>query len=239
MNKVIDETGNRYGRLVVIKRVENDSRGQARWECLCDCGNKTIVIGTHLRSGHTQSCGCYGKTVGKNNWKDLTGKKFGYLTVVKRINNIGPYVTYLCRCDCGKELIIKSKQLTGNNISSCGCKRSSNGENIVESLLKENNISYQKEKTFKDLVSIKDNFTPYRFDFYLPDYNRLIEVDGLQHISKIADNYFDRTLNEVQKVDSIKNKYTKEKGIDLIRIPYKDISKITIKDILNNKYLII
>jgi hypothetical protein len=53
MSKVIDETGNRYGHLVVIKRVESDSRGQARWKCLCDCGNKTIVTGTYLRSGHT------------------------------------------------------------------------------------------------------------------------------------------------------------------------------------------
>lgn len=239
MSKVIDETGNRYGHLTVIKRVKNDSRGQARWECLCDCGNKTIVTGTHLRNRHTQSCGYYGKTVGKNNWIDLTGKRFGFLTVIKRVDNIGPHVAYLCKCDCGKEFIIKSKQLTGNNISSCGCKRASNGENIVESLLKENNISYQKEKSFKDLVSIKDNFTPYRFDFYLPNYNRLIEVDGLQHTSKIADNYFDRTLNEVQKIDSIKNNYAKEKGIELIRIPYKDINKITIKDILGSKYLII
>ena len=53
MSKVIDEIGNRYGHLTVIKRVENNSGGQARWECLCDCGNKTIVTGTHLRSGNT------------------------------------------------------------------------------------------------------------------------------------------------------------------------------------------
>lgn len=58
MAKLIDLTGQRFGRLVVIERAENAKNGKAKWLCLCDCGNNTIVLGTHLNSGHTQSCGC-------------------------------------------------------------------------------------------------------------------------------------------------------------------------------------
>jgi len=60
MSKLIDEVGNRHGRLVVIARRENDNFGQAQWLCKCDCDNdnETIVSGGNLRKGHTRSCGC-------------------------------------------------------------------------------------------------------------------------------------------------------------------------------------
>ena len=57
----IDLTGQRFNRLSVISRAGTDKRGEARWECLCDCGNKTVVLGSHLRRGETQSCGCFAK----------------------------------------------------------------------------------------------------------------------------------------------------------------------------------
>lgn len=57
-NVLIDETGNRYGRLTVVSRAENTKHGLARWNCVCDCGNTTVVIGNHLRNGNTVSCGC-------------------------------------------------------------------------------------------------------------------------------------------------------------------------------------
>ena len=57
---VKDETGNKYGRLTVIKRGENDKQGNARWYCQCDCGNPELYLarGYGLRNGHIQSCGC-------------------------------------------------------------------------------------------------------------------------------------------------------------------------------------
>ena len=52
-------TGQRYGRLTVIRRAEtNYKSGNARWICQCDCGNKTIVGGVALRQGIIKSCGC-------------------------------------------------------------------------------------------------------------------------------------------------------------------------------------
>ena len=51
-------TGQRFGRLVVVKNVEPDKYGASRYLCRCDCGNQTIVGISKLRSGDTWSCGC-------------------------------------------------------------------------------------------------------------------------------------------------------------------------------------
>jgi hypothetical protein len=56
--KLIEEIGNRYGRLTVIERVENSKCGQARFACDCDCGGSTVAEGGNLRRGVSQSCGC-------------------------------------------------------------------------------------------------------------------------------------------------------------------------------------
>ena len=59
--KLIDETGNRYGKLVVLERAGLHPTGrQATWRCLCDCGNEKIVTGGNLRHKNhfTKSCGC-------------------------------------------------------------------------------------------------------------------------------------------------------------------------------------
>ncbi len=60
---VIDITKKRFGRLVVISRVENNKHGKTRWECLCDCGKLTEVLSNSLRSGRAKSCGCLQKQV--------------------------------------------------------------------------------------------------------------------------------------------------------------------------------
>ena len=61
MAKPKDLTGQRFGRLIAIKRVENNKHGKARWLCKCDCGNETIVVSALLSNGHTTSCGCYNR----------------------------------------------------------------------------------------------------------------------------------------------------------------------------------
>lgn len=55
--KLIDLSGQRFGRLQAIAVAER--RGaKVYWRCRCDCGKSVAVIAAHLRSGHTQSCGC-------------------------------------------------------------------------------------------------------------------------------------------------------------------------------------
>lgn len=54
----IDETGNVYSRLTVLKRSERSGR-RVHWDCICSCGNRLTVEGRSLRSGNTKSCGCF------------------------------------------------------------------------------------------------------------------------------------------------------------------------------------
>lgn len=58
MSELIDLNGKKFGKLTVVKRVENNKHRQPQWLCKCDCGNETIVSGQKLRTGHTKSCGC-------------------------------------------------------------------------------------------------------------------------------------------------------------------------------------
>lgn len=66
MGKLIDLTGQRFGRLVVLERAENSKRGNTRWKCKCDCGNERVIEGNALRREHTKSCGCRAKEVAKS-----------------------------------------------------------------------------------------------------------------------------------------------------------------------------
>ena len=61
MSKVIDLTGQRFGRLVVLGFDKKSNDRQYMWLCRCDCGDVVSVRGYSLRSGNTQSCGCLQK----------------------------------------------------------------------------------------------------------------------------------------------------------------------------------
>lgn len=58
-----DLTGQRFGRLTVIKRVKNYRNAHASWECQCECGNKTAVLSSNLGASQTTSCGCLAREI--------------------------------------------------------------------------------------------------------------------------------------------------------------------------------
>lgn len=63
MGKFIDLTGQRFGRLIVIKRAENVKSRHIIWLCRCDCGKEVKTRWQPLLSGRTMSCGCYRKDI--------------------------------------------------------------------------------------------------------------------------------------------------------------------------------
>jgi hypothetical protein len=71
--------GQRFGRLLVLDRVPREPRasGQAKWRCLCDCENISIIGSNALRSGATQSCGCLRRDalVTRNTTHGLSGTR--------------------------------------------------------------------------------------------------------------------------------------------------------------------
>ena len=61
MGSLINLKGQKFGRLVVIKRVK--PKHPTRWLCLCDCGKTSKVVAHSLMSGRTTSCGCFASDV--------------------------------------------------------------------------------------------------------------------------------------------------------------------------------
>lgn len=58
MSRLIDLTGQRFGRLTVIERAGSDKQGRAMWLCQCDCGKRIVASGRDLRCKDSKSCGC-------------------------------------------------------------------------------------------------------------------------------------------------------------------------------------
>jgi hypothetical protein len=126
MPRLIDLTGRKFGRLMVISCASD--RSPYRWRCRCDCGAERVVYGMNLKQGKTTSCGCTrvkgrtGRTL-NGRMADLTGHRYGRWTVLaytgehtKRHN-----AKWLCRCDCGTERIVSNKSLRSGERKSCGC----------------------------------------------------------------------------------------------------------------------
>lgn len=65
--KLIDLTGKKFGRLTVLSRADVNYN-RTKWNCLCECGTEKIILGCHLKTGKTISCGCSSRDrIGKLN----------------------------------------------------------------------------------------------------------------------------------------------------------------------------
>lgn len=240
---IIDLVGKTFGRLQVLSLSRLDDKKKTYWLCKCECGKEKEFPGENLRRGQAKSCGCYHREkVIESNIKrtvDLSGQVFGEWTVLFREHLEGKEdaVRYRCKCSCGKERTISYSNLITGDSRSCGCKKISKGEVKILKLLEENNLLFEKEKTFPDCRNPITNYL-LRFDFYLPTYNTVIEFDGLQHFSSVPLWDGKEGLEDRQERDRLKNEYCEEKKILLKRIPYWDLDKLTIEDILGEKYIV-
>lgn len=255
MPKIKDETGNRYGKLLVLKIDEStiESGKRKKWVCQCDCGKQISVNGTSLRNGNTKSCGCTRtqKLVERNinNSSVKIGNKYGKLTIIqdlgmrKQSSRNKNERWSLCKCDCGKTIEVSNNMLQTGWKKSCGCLSTSYGENCIKRILDNENIQYITEYRIDDLYykSVSDKL---RFDFAIFENNKLsylIEFDGKQHFKDENNwNNLKDTFNERVERDNLKNNYCKEKNIPLIRIPYTKYNTITINDlkVSTTKFLI-
>ena len=229
-SSTINEIGNKYGFLTVISRAESrKGRKTAFWNCKCECGNSTVVEGVKLRSGHTRSCGkCHPFESSKI---DEVGNRYDRLLVLEEYGRTcDGKVLWKCLCDCGNEKIATGKSLRAGLTKSCGCLHSL-GEEKIQQILVELNISFERQKTFEDCRNPKTGYKLY-FDFFLPDYNLIIEYQGEQHYFDSPRGYFSKTkIEELCERDKIKKEYCKNKQINFIEIPYYDFNK------LNKEYI--
>lgn len=222
----IDLVGHRFGRLVVLSR----STTSAKWVCRCDCGNLVEVTTTHLKTGHTKSCGCLQKDITSEvRGINLKGQRFGLFTVegldIEKSTSEKKY--WICQCDCGNRISVSTGDLRSGNTQSCGCSKLSHGEMKIKSLLEEYNIPFEQEKSFPGCINPSTNRL-LRFDFFVNN-QYLIEFDGKQHYEQ-SPNW--EPLEDIQRRDRIKDAWCKEHNITLIRIPYTRLNTLTIEDLL-------
>lgn len=212
MSKIKDRTGTLSTGVKVISYAESKN-GEAYWNCECPiCHQIWQVRGSHLNEKNPISC-CKNCSSLKNLTKikipyskDITNQRFGKLTALKQTKKIGKTYLWLCKCDCGEYCEKELQYLINGDTKSCGCLSSSFNENVIENLLKENNISFEKEKIL---------FKNFRFDFYVNN-QYIIEYDGKQHF--IGSQW--ESLEEIRKRDLEKNNFCFDNNIPLIRIPY-------------------
>lgn len=113
--KIIDLTGQRFGRLTVLEYCKG-----SKWRCKCDCGNYTDVLSCNLRNGNTKSCGCLNKEHPTS--ENLTGRRFGWLTVLERAGfSRNNHAKWICQCDCGNKITVFATNLKKGYTKSCGC----------------------------------------------------------------------------------------------------------------------
>jgi hypothetical protein len=137
MAERLDLTGRTFGRWTVVQALPSPGGGaKTRWFCVCACGTGAEVRTSHLLAGESQSCGCHAREVMRQRrpWqrRNLKGLRIGQLVVLRAsVTNLPPTsrsrpggpTAWICRCDCGREVIIATRDLTRRHrpTSSCGC----------------------------------------------------------------------------------------------------------------------
>ena len=241
-----------YYYLTIIERNDNYKKehniksNASYYKCRCKCGNFKTVRITAITSGEVKSCGCLKKEQEKKNLVhgynliDLTNQQFGLLTAKNKIGSTKDGdALWNCNCICGKTRIVRSSSLRKNSCFSCGCETMSSGELKIKQLLEENQIFFLYDETyFKDLILPSGGIG--RYDFILLDKNnqpfRIVEFDGRQHFESIDFFGGEKSFKQQKINDAFKNEYALKNHYILIRIPYWRLEKLTIEDILSDKF---
>ena len=216
--------GKTFGNWKVLRATDKKFETYILYECKCiKCGNTTLKTSSFLKQKHKFCDNC------RSN--DISNQRFGNLIAIQRIgSNHNRHSLWKCKCDCGNDIIVTYGHLINGDTKPCGCIKSQ-GESKIKNILLQNDIIYESQKTFEDCRFPDTNMLA-RFDFYLPEYNVLIEYDGQQHYNYTNSGWnTEENFLKTQNRDKYKNEWCKNNNIKLIRIPYTDFN------ILNFEYI--
>lgn len=113
--------------------------------------------------------------------------------------------------------------------SGCPSCNSSKGEKEIRRFLEQNNIKFETQKKFEDC---RGNRRPLPFDFYIKDYNLLIEFQGIEHYKPIPFFGGESSFEKRKILDEIKRQYAINNGYNFLEISYIDFNEGRIEDIL-------
>jgi len=173
-------------------------------------------ISTHLTGRGCMACSRIHRTITADEFIRRAKRihPVGYSYVLSELKTVNDKITITH--DCGR--VYKSR--VSNHLAGQGCMRckSSAGEGKIRNFLETNAIPYQDQ--------FKIDGYPYRFDFYLPELNMLIEYDGQQHFEPV--DYFGgiRDFLRTRERDEKKNALAKSRGMPLIRVSYRHFDNL-------------
>lgn len=206
--------------------------------CKCKkCGNKWMVTPNKLIQG--RACPeCKGDVAKQKFTKTDTAFKQELIDKNIPYINLDPYINsrtnirFLCK-DCGYIFVATPSNIIRKVVGCTNCAASLGEQKILQAL-RELNISFETQKTFKNC---KDKGY-LRFDFYLQDYNVCIEYQGEQHYKPIAFRKEDygkelELFSNLQERDKKKREFCKNNKIKLITISYENKDNINTTFILN------
>lgn len=115
--------GLKIGKLTLVEFVGRNKHSKKQWLCKCECGNMCIRIEGNLKTTKVPHCGCSPGWRGTNKrFKNLTGQKFGRLTVKYHYGkNKHSHNLWYCECECGGHAIVDTNALRSGDTKSCGC----------------------------------------------------------------------------------------------------------------------
>lgn len=135
-----DLTGKTYNYITVISLTDKKTkkRGGWIWKCKCNlCGKEFESTSANIKSGTKKSCGCLKYAEKEKFVKDISGQKFGKLTVIEKMKERKHRkVQWKCICDCGKICITDGCRLRQGRAKSCGCEKEKamNNRHTIENL---------------------------------------------------------------------------------------------------------
>ena len=166
----------------------------------------------------------------------IHGNSYKYLRQfsVDRENSRGKrvYLELLCKKHPDSSFI----QRRSHHLSGSGCPicKESHGERAVSKVLDRLGVNYTREKSFPDL---RDK-SPLFLDFWLHDLRIIIEYDGEQHYIEKNRGYYKNKLTSIQRRDSIKNRWAKDKGLPLLRIKWNEDPMKKIIELLKERKIL-
>lgn len=126
-------TNKTFNDLTVIGLFDISDSGQVMLRCHCSCGADTIVDANELINHKVKNCGARIHDKRHSRLIDLTGQRFGRLTVIERSDkkSVNGNARWICQCDCGKTVDVDSQNLRMGTTRSCGCFRSEKLKKLV------------------------------------------------------------------------------------------------------------
>lgn len=186
------------------------------------CGN--IISKRCGKMVMTNPEGCY-ICNGKNKWKTTSSfqtelnKKYGDKYTVLGEYKKAREPLLVRDNDCGHEFMISPDNLLRGRGCPLHSKQHSSYMKNAESIFMANDIMFEREKRYSDCIN-PETGRMLPFDYYLPEYNTLVEVDGEFHFNRKDDFNPWWDFEGTSFRDGLKTKYCLDKNIRLIRLPY-------------------